>query len=824
MSRHPPTADELLQHSGWLRGLASSLVGPSGADDLVQEAWLRAHRTPPGTGVPTGPWLARVVKNLFYGDLRHEAVRRAGVGPVTETPPTPEELLDRLETQRMLSRLVAELAEPFRTTVLLRYDEGLTSARIAETMNVPPGTVRWRLKEGLDRLRASLDEATGGDREAWRRALVPLLPAAARGAWMLVRVKMAIAMVVMVAAGAGVYMAVKRPRQDATGALPAPSASSPVASKGGANAPETTPSLPPVKGEAGRVVVGRALTVEDRSLASGRIAGHVVNSGSGKGVPGAQLTFAVGGAAATVTADSSGAFELVPAAAGRHVLQVVTAAGYLPFAPPWEQSPVAFEARPGRRVEGVIVYLVPALDYTARVVTADRKPAVGAQVRLISANGGEQVLESIRDEWVTDAKGEVVFHAPDWSLLEARLTGHGRGRAFVDGVVMGTHRVTITLGPAGSKDPAAKSIRGRVVDGTGSPVPGARVTAWHEDQKERMRPHASDETDGEGVFALDGLDDGLHVVEARADGLAPAFRKGVPAGDGKVVLALGPGSILEGRVVDSDGRPVPSFHLVVEKNEGVAGQVVGSRVIVDGDGRFQMVELPAGPMRVHATAAGLAPSPRPIEVTLPKPPARATAIEIRLPRGGRLEGRVVERASGEPIENARVSVEGGPHQGGISAAPFAASATTDENGRFAVGGLAPGKRSVIVNAFEHHGRVVPLDVVDGGSLGPLTIDLAPTKDGEDPRIELVGIGVVLTPTGNTMTIDKVVPGGGAAEVGMVAGDSIVAVEGVPVHTIGMDETISRIRGPEGTTITLTIKKAADGKTVTIQVYRRRIMS
>src|SRR5205823_1008819 len=56
------------------------------------------------------------------------------------------------------------LAEPYRTAVLLRYYEELSAAEIARRTEVPAGTVRWRLKEGLDRLRRQLDERSGGRR------------------------------------------------------------------------------------------------------------------------------------------------------------------------------------------------------------------------------------------------------------------------------------------------------------------------------------------------------------------------------------------------------------------------------------------------------------------------------------------------------------------------------------------------------------------------------------------------------------------------------------------------------------------------------------
>jgi len=61
---------------------------------------------------------------------------------------------------------VSALEEPYRSTVLLRYGEELTPAEIARRYGLPAGTVRWRLKQGLDRLRVEMDRAQGS-RRAW---------------------------------------------------------------------------------------------------------------------------------------------------------------------------------------------------------------------------------------------------------------------------------------------------------------------------------------------------------------------------------------------------------------------------------------------------------------------------------------------------------------------------------------------------------------------------------------------------------------------------------------------------------------------------------
>jgi RNA polymerase sigma factor (sigma-70 family) len=173
--------EELLRHADWLRRLAANLVGDGAeiADDLVQDTWVAALRHPPAPGVPARAWLAQVLRNFLKMRFRAAAVRRARRAEVAATagpaaPAAADVLLDRLHAQRVLSRIVAELDEPFRETVLLRYYEGLNASEIARLRGIPAGTVRWRLKAAIDRIRSALDVELG-DRPRWRRALVPLV-------------------------------------------------------------------------------------------------------------------------------------------------------------------------------------------------------------------------------------------------------------------------------------------------------------------------------------------------------------------------------------------------------------------------------------------------------------------------------------------------------------------------------------------------------------------------------------------------------------------------------------------------------------------------
>lgn len=169
----------LLEHSAWVRRLAGRLLRDDAlADDLTQEALLTALVTPPTKGLPVGPWLGKVVRNLVRMRVRSTRRRQDRETAVAgrqdhhhDCPNSPEALAAQIEAQRTLTSLVGSLEEPFRATILLRYYDGLSAAEIAARQGVPAGTVRWRLKAGLDKLRTALKRTHGEDRRTWLPAI-----------------------------------------------------------------------------------------------------------------------------------------------------------------------------------------------------------------------------------------------------------------------------------------------------------------------------------------------------------------------------------------------------------------------------------------------------------------------------------------------------------------------------------------------------------------------------------------------------------------------------------------------------------------------------
>jgi RNA polymerase sigma factor (sigma-70 family) len=169
---------ELLTHAEWLRGLARHLVrDEADAADAVQQTWVAALHAPPDADRPARPWLAQVLRNFVRKNARtarNRGARELAVGQPEPSAPSSEALLESVQLQRLLGELVVALEEPYRSAILLRFYEGLEPARIAEALGVPAGTVRWRLSEGVARLRGALGKRMRGDRQ-WRLALMPLV-------------------------------------------------------------------------------------------------------------------------------------------------------------------------------------------------------------------------------------------------------------------------------------------------------------------------------------------------------------------------------------------------------------------------------------------------------------------------------------------------------------------------------------------------------------------------------------------------------------------------------------------------------------------------
>ncbi len=167
----------LLEHAQFIRALARSLVrDPGGADDIEQDTWLRALERAPREHVDLRAWLATVMKNLLRNKAREQNRRtqREERSAQSERVPSSVLAVERSDTLRALVGAVVELEEPYRSTLLSLYFEGLSANELASREGVPAATVRSHHQRALAQLRERLDRSRGS-REAWSAGLAHLV-------------------------------------------------------------------------------------------------------------------------------------------------------------------------------------------------------------------------------------------------------------------------------------------------------------------------------------------------------------------------------------------------------------------------------------------------------------------------------------------------------------------------------------------------------------------------------------------------------------------------------------------------------------------------
>jgi RNA polymerase sigma factor (sigma-70 family) len=151
---------EALPHMDAAYNLARWLSrAPADAEDIVQEAMLRAYRAFDGfAGGDVKPWLLAIVRNCWRNAAADK--RRRAQEPLPEDDR--ELLADGLSPEasallasdgRKLDKAIALLPEEYREVLILREMEDLSYREIAEITGAPMGTVMSRLARARGMLR-----------------------------------------------------------------------------------------------------------------------------------------------------------------------------------------------------------------------------------------------------------------------------------------------------------------------------------------------------------------------------------------------------------------------------------------------------------------------------------------------------------------------------------------------------------------------------------------------------------------------------------------------------------------------------------------------
>ena len=78
-----------------------------------------------------------------------------------------------------------------------------------------------------------------------------------------------------------------------------------------------------------------------------------------------------------------------------------------------------------------------------------------------------------------------------------------------------------------------------------------------------------------------------------------------------------------------------------------------------------------------------------------------------------------------------------------------------------------------------------------------------------------GVGIVLGAKEKVLTVVSPIEGTPGEKAGIKSGDSIIKINGQDTKTMALDEAVSKIRGPEGTQVTLTILRGQDIRDYTL---------
>jgi RNA polymerase sigma-70 factor, ECF subfamily len=171
-----PRAFELIydRHGGAAFSLAYRMVGNRvTAEDITQEAFLSIWRSRLRYDQARGSvrtWVLGIVHNRAIDALRRSIVhdrRRETMEGIEERHEARERTdveAARREEARSIRTALDTLPEDQRRTIELAYFAGFSHSQIADLLNEPIGTVKGRMRLGLEKMRRQLSEglATGG--------------------------------------------------------------------------------------------------------------------------------------------------------------------------------------------------------------------------------------------------------------------------------------------------------------------------------------------------------------------------------------------------------------------------------------------------------------------------------------------------------------------------------------------------------------------------------------------------------------------------------------------------------------------------------------
>lgn len=151
---------------GGITAIALAMVRDvQASEDIAQDAFVSAWRNLDRLRKPSSflPWLRQITRNLARDHLRKRKTERRSdaefddvLAYVADPSDTQADMLERQETNELLSELLDDLPEESRELLLIFYREGQSSKQVSELLGIRDATVRKRLQRARQALKANL--------------------------------------------------------------------------------------------------------------------------------------------------------------------------------------------------------------------------------------------------------------------------------------------------------------------------------------------------------------------------------------------------------------------------------------------------------------------------------------------------------------------------------------------------------------------------------------------------------------------------------------------------------------------------------------------
>jgi RNA polymerase sigma-70 factor (ECF subfamily) len=158
----------VLVHTFALRIVRDRSEAEEVVQDVLLQVWRQAEAYTPDRGTPEA-WLITLTRSRAIDKLRSRRRRDEMVRPANDPDRLPEPAMREspagpAEARATLGGALAELPVTQRTVLELAYFDGLTQSEIAARLGEPLGTVKTRMRSGLERLRNALTARSGTER------------------------------------------------------------------------------------------------------------------------------------------------------------------------------------------------------------------------------------------------------------------------------------------------------------------------------------------------------------------------------------------------------------------------------------------------------------------------------------------------------------------------------------------------------------------------------------------------------------------------------------------------------------------------------------